>query len=164
MTPQQIVIGLCVYAVALAAIVYFTRPTGRRFAGAVAGGAAAAGLGFVAIVPLGEALGRWHVPLDPSPLYMGLLFLATAVSTVPIYLLTWRIARRFGWRGLAVTFAAVAVIGPPREFAVEAKYPEWITYAPGVATVLAISVAYVGGIAAGHIVMRLVAGPARGAT
>jgi hypothetical protein len=61
-----------------------------------------------------------------------------------------------------VAFAVPAVLGPPREFAVEAKYPEWITYAPGVATVLAISAAYVVGFAAGHGVMRLVAGPARG--
>lgn len=48
------------------------------------------------------------------------------------------------------------------EFAVEHKFPEWITYAPGIATVLAISAAYVGGLAAGHGVMRLVAGPANG--
>lgn len=67
---------------------------------------------------------------------MALLYLATAVSTVPIFLVTWRIARRFGWRGLAVTFAVAAVGGPPREFAVEAKFPEWITYASGVATVM----------------------------
>jgi hypothetical protein len=42
MTLQQIILGLCVYSVALAAIVYFTRPTGRRFAGAFVGAAAVA--------------------------------------------------------------------------------------------------------------------------
>src|SRR5262245_28342309 len=93
---------------------------------------------------------------------MALLVLATTVSTVPIFLVTWRIARRFGWRGPAVIFAAAAVIGPPREFAVEARFLEWITYTPGVATVLAIAAVYVGGFAAGHGVMRLLAGPARG--
>jgi hypothetical protein len=46
LTFQQITVGTVVYAVALAAIVYFTRPTWRRFAGAFAGGAAGAGLGF----------------------------------------------------------------------------------------------------------------------
>jgi hypothetical protein len=162
MTLQQIILGLCMYSVALAAVVYFTRPTGRRFAGAVAGGAAAAGLAFMAVIPLGEAQRWWRVPLDPSPGYMAVLYLATAVSTAPIFLVTWRIARRFGWSGLAVTFAVAAVLGPPRELAVEAKFPEWITYAPGVATILAISAAYVGAFAAGHGVMRLVAGPARG--
>jgi hypothetical protein len=61
-----------------------------------------------------------------------------------------------------VTLAVAAVGGPPREFAVGAKFPAWITYAPGIATVLALSAAYVGGFAAGHGVMRLVAGPAKG--
>ncbi len=93
---------------------------------------------------------------------MTLLYLGTTVSTIPIFLVTWRIARRFGWRGLAVTLAVAAVGGPPREFAVEAKFPQWITYAPGIATVLALSAAYVGLFAAGHGVMRLVAGPAKG--
>ena len=93
---------------------------------------------------------------------MTLIFLGSTVSTVPIFLVTWRIARRFGWRGLAVTFAVAAVGGPPREFAVEAKFPEWITYTPGIATVLALGAAYVGRFAGGHGVMRLVAGPAKG--
>jgi hypothetical protein len=92
---------------------------------------------------------------------MTLLVVGTVVSTAPIFLVTWRIARRFGWRGRVVTFA-VAALGPLLELAVEAKYPEWVTFAPGVATVVAISVAYVGAFAAGHGVMRLVAGPARG--
>jgi hypothetical protein len=64
--------------------------------------------------------------------------------------LTWRITRRFGWRGLALTLAVAAVGGPPREFAVEARFPEWVTYAPGIATVLALSAAYVGLFAAGQ--------------
>jgi hypothetical protein len=58
MTLQQIIPGLCVYSITLAAVVYFTRPTGRRFAGAFAGGATAAGLAFVAIIPVGEWQGR----------------------------------------------------------------------------------------------------------
>jgi hypothetical protein len=162
MTTQQLIVGTVVYAVALAAVVYFTRPTGRRFAGALAGAAVVVGLGLRALIPLGEARGWWRVPLDPSPSYMMLLFLGSTVSTVPIFLVTWRIARRFGWRGLAVTLAVAAVGGPPREFAVEAKFPEWITYTPGIATVLALSAAYVGLFAVGHGVMRLVAGTAKG--
>jgi hypothetical protein len=115
-----------------------------------------------ALIPLGEAQGWWPVPLDPSPAYMGLLYLATAVSTVPIFLVTWRIARRFGGCGLAVALAVAVVLGPPREFAVEARYPEWITYPPGIATVLAVSAVYAGGLALGRGVMRLVAGSPKG--
>ncbi|HEV3164296.1 MAG TPA: hypothetical protein VGZ22_09725 [Isosphaeraceae bacterium] len=162
MTTQQIIVGTVVYSVALAAVVYFTRPTGRRFAGALGGAMVVVGLGLWALIPLGEARGWWRVPLDPSPSSMALLYLGSTVSTIPIFLVTWRIARRFGWRGLAATFAVAAVGGPPREFAVEARFPEWITYAPGIATVLALSAAYAGGLAAGHGVMRLVAGPAQG--
>jgi hypothetical protein len=161
MTLQQIIVGTVLYSVALAAIVYFTRPTWRRFAGAFAAGVGCAGLGLWAIIPVGEAQEWWHVPLDPSPVYMAPLFLGTAVSTVPIFLVTWRIARRFGGRGLAITFAVAAVLGPLREFAVEAKFPEWITYNKNVSTVLALAALYAGGFAAGHGVMRLVAGPAR---
>jgi hypothetical protein len=156
------IVGTIVYSVALAVIVYFTRPTGRRFVGAVAGAAAVAGLGLWAIVPFGEAQGWWRVPLDRSPGFMALFCFVTTVSTVPIFLVTWRIARRFGRRGLAVTFAVAAVLGPPRDFAVEAQFPEWITFAPGIATVLAVSAAYVIGFAAGHAVMWLVAGASRG--
>jgi hypothetical protein len=161
MTIQQILVGTVIYAVALAVIVYFTRPTWRRFAGAFVGAVAIVGPGLWGLVPFGEAMGWWRVPLDPSPAYRPLLFVGATVSTVPIFLVTWRIGRRFGWRGLAVTFA-VAALGPLREFAVEATFPAWITFARGVATVLAISAGYVGAFAAGHGVMRLVAGPARG--
>jgi len=103
MTTRQIIVGTVAYSVALAVVVYFTRPTGRRFAGALAGAAVVGGLGLWALIPLGEARGWWRVPLDPSPSYMTLLYLGTTVSTVPVFLVTWRIARRFGWRGLAVT-------------------------------------------------------------
>jgi hypothetical protein len=56
----------------------------------------------------------------------------------------------------------MAVGGPPRQFAVEARLPEWITSTPGIATVPALGAAYVGLFAAGHGVPRLVVGPAKG--
>jgi hypothetical protein len=160
-TTQQLVVGTVVYSVALATVVFFTRPTGRRFAGALAGAAVIAGMGLWVLIPLGEERGWWCVPLDPSPSYMTLLYLGTTVSTVPIFLVTWRISRRFGWRRLGVTLAVAEVGGPPREFAVGAKFPEWVTYAPGIATILALSAGYVGG-RGGARGDRLVAGPAKG--
>jgi hypothetical protein len=99
LTTQELIVGAVVYSVALATVVSFTRPTVRRFAGALAGAAIVAGLALWVLIPLGEARGWWRVPLDPSPSYMALLYLATAVCTIPIFLATWRIARRFGWRG-----------------------------------------------------------------
>ena len=77
---------------------FFARPSGRRFAGALAGAAVVAGLGPWVLIPLGEVRGWWRVPLDPSPSYLTLLYLRTIVYTVPVGLVTWRIACRFGWR------------------------------------------------------------------
>jgi hypothetical protein len=162
MTTQQLIAATLVYSVALAAVVYFTRPTGQRFAGALAGAVVVDGLGLWALIPFGEVQDWWIVRLNPSPSYRALFYLGTTVSTVPIFLVTWRIARRFGWRGLAVTFAVVAVSGPPREIAVASMAPELVTVTPGIAMVLALSVGYVGAFAVGHGVMRLVAGPAKG--
>jgi hypothetical protein len=45
MTTQQIIVGAVIYSVALAAIVYVTRPTGRRLVGALVGSAVIDGLG-----------------------------------------------------------------------------------------------------------------------
>jgi hypothetical protein len=67
MTTQQLIVGAVVYSVALAAVVSFTRPTGRRFAGAQAGAAVGGGLALWVLIPLGAARGWWRVPLDPSP-------------------------------------------------------------------------------------------------
>ena len=149
----------CLYLVALAAVIYFTRATLRRVAGALAGGAA---VGFWALgaIALGEAQGWWRVPFASTPYFLPLLYLGFAISCAPIYLVTWRVARRFGWRGLAVFLGAVAVVGPPRDYLYAATFPEWMVFAPGVAPILADSATYVGIVVVGHAVMRLVAGPA----
>ena len=127
--------------------------------GGLAGGAAAGLFGMGAIV-LGNELLVWHVPISWTPAFLSLFYAAFAVSASPIYLVTWRLARRFGWRGLAVFIGVVAVIGPPRDYMYAAAFPEWMVFAPGIAPVLADAAAYIGIVAIGHAVMRLVAGPA----
>jgi hypothetical protein len=77
------------------------------------------------------------------------------------FLITWRIARRFGSRGLTVAMIVAAVIGPPRDYWYMRRFPEWGTYMWGVPTILAVSASYVLLGIVGHGVMRLVAGPAR---
>jgi hypothetical protein len=162
MTTQQIIAMTCAYSVALAAAIYFTRATSRRVMGALAGGAAVGCMGLGAIT-LGEALGLWRVPLPSTPGLLALFYLGFVISCSPFYLITWRVAVRFGWRGLAVCLIVAAVIGPPRDYLIAAKYPEWMVFAPGVAPVFADAATYVGMVALGHAVMRLVAGPARAA-
>jgi hypothetical protein len=80
------------------------------------------------------------------------------IAGTPIFLITWRLARRFGWRGLAVFLGTLTLFGPFRDYWWMAKFPAWGTYAPG----LAIAATYFATVVSGHAVMRLVAGPARG--
>ena len=161
MTTRQLIFVTCAYMVALVFVIYFTRATLRRVVGALAGGAAIGFLGMGAIV-LGNTLGVWRVPIFWTPYFLSLFYLGLSISVTPIYLVTWRVARRFGWRGLAVCLVIVAIIGPPRDYLYAAKYPEWMVFAPGIAPILADAATYVGIVAIGHAVMRLVAGPARG--
>ena len=128
--------------------------------GALAGGAA---LGVVAlgIIALCVEAGWWRFAITWEPYYLTLLWIDFALGAY-FYLITWRIARRFGWRGLAVVVIVAAVIGPPRDYWYMQRFPEWGSYAPGVAPILAISATYVILVVVGHGVMRLVAGPARG--
>jgi hypothetical protein len=143
------------------------------------GGAALGEVG-LAVVALDEHLGWWRFPIPWEPHFLALLGI-NALLCGFVFLITWRIARRFGGRGLAVVAVVVAVIGFIREYGYIARFPEWGAYAPGVAPLLAISpvyvlVAYAPGVApllaisaayvllgvVGHGAMRLVAGPARG--
>jgi hypothetical protein len=161
MTTLQIIVVTCAYAVALGVAVYFTRATPRRVVGALAGGAAAGCLGLGAII-VGEAIGVWRDFLPSTHRVWVLFYLGLAISLSPIYLITWRVARRFGLRGLAVCLIVAGVVGPPRDYLYVAMYPEWGAFARGVAPVLADAATYVSLVALGHAVMRLVSGPARG--
>jgi hypothetical protein len=160
MTTLELIIVTCAYLVELIAVVYFTRPIWRRVAGAFAGAAAAGVFGFGAIM-LGNALSWWRVPIFWTAVFLPLFYLAFVVSAAPVYLVTWRVARRFGWRGLAVFTVSVTIIGPPRDYLFAAVFPKWMVFAPGLAPVLADALAYFGIVVIGHAVMRLIAGPSR---
>lgn len=159
MTTQQLHLFNAFYLVVLIVVAILTRATARRIAGALAGGAAIGPVG-LGIVALGERAGWWHMAMAWEPYFLALMLLDFALSGF-VFLITWRIARRYGRRGLAVTLAVLAVIGPPRDYAYMRQFPEWGRYAPGIAPVLAISAAYVILILVGHGTMRLAAGPAR---
>jgi Kef-type K+ transport system membrane component KefB len=161
MTTQQIIVMSCAYAVALTAVIYFTRAPLRRVVGALAGGAVAGCWGLAAIIA-GEALGVWRDFLPTAHGLWVLFYLGLAISLSPIYLITWRVERRFGWRGVVGCLIVAGVVGPPRDYLYVAIYPGWGAFAPGVAPVLADATTYVGIVAQGHVVMRLVSGSARG--
>jgi hypothetical protein len=160
MTAQLLHLSNGLYLAVLVVVVVLTRATARRIAGALAGMAAMYPVGLV-IVALGEHVGWWRFAIPWEPNFLTALWINSALCSF-VFLITWRIARRFGGRGLAVVAVVAAVIGPIRDYAFIARFPEWGAYAPGVAPVLAISAAYVLAGVVGHGVMRLVAGPARG--
>lgn len=159
MTTLQLYLFNGLYLILLVVVAVLTHATARRIRGALAGGFAVgvAGLGIIA---LGEKAGWWHQVIAWRPYFLALLVVNFALCAF-VFLITWRIARRFGGRGLALAAIFAAVIGPPRDYWYMARFPEWGTYTWGVATVLAISAAYVLLGILGHGVMRLVAGPAR---
>jgi len=158
MTTNQLYLFNGLYLIILIVVAVLTRATGRRIAGALAGGAV---IGVVAlgISALGEDVRWWHMAITWEPYFLTLLWIDFVLCAF-FYLVTWRIARRFGWRGLAVVVVVFAVLGPMRDYHYMTTFPEWGAYAPGVAPVLAISATYVLLVVVGHGVMRLVAGPA----
>lgn len=159
MTIQQLYLFDGLYLVVLVVVAVLTRATARRIAGALVGGVvfAVAALGIIA---LGEKVGWWHQPITWEPYFLILLLTGLSMCAF-VFLITWRIVRRFGWRGLAVVLAVLAVVGPIRDYWYMSRFPEWGSYGRGVPTVLAVSVSYVLLVALGHGVMRLVSGPAR---
>ena len=158
MTDLLVVTG--VYFAVLILVVYLTRAGRRRVVGALAGGLAAAVVGLVATT-LAELNDWWSVPVIQAASDRAVILAAgLTISMMPVYLVTWRVARRFGIRGLTVCVGLAAIVGPPRDYAFAAQFPNWMVFSPGVAPIIAVAVTYVLWIALGHGVMRLVAGPA----
>lgn len=158
MTEQQLYIFDCLYLFLTASAAVFTRAPWRRIVGALAGATVCgpAGLGIIAFA---ERVGWWHFAIKRAPHILMLLWVGVIFCAF-VFLLTWRIARRFGGRGLAVLLVVIAVLGPFRDSWYMARFPEWGSYAPGIAPLLAISGAYVLLGILGHGTMRIVAGPA----
>ena len=157
-TTQQLYLFSCLYLVVLAVVTFLTRPTTRRIVGAMAG-AGVAGVAGPGIVAIGESAGWWHFVLTWEPYFLTLLSVAMTLCGF-VFLLTWRLARRFGGRGLAMVVFAAAVLGPVRDYAYMSRFPEWGSYASGISPMFAISAAYVIIGIVGHGTMRLIAGPA----
>ena len=160
MTTSQLILMASLYLAAFVGVAYFTRANGRRIAGALGGGVVI-GVVLLLAIALGETQGWWRVPKTGSSHFQLLLWLVGSISCSPVYLITWRVARRFGGRGLAVFALAAALIGPPRDYLAAAVFPDWIALSPGIAPVLAIATIYALLVVVGHAVMRIVAGPAQ---
>ncbi len=161
MTIQQLHLFNGAYLVVLAAVAVLTRATWWRLGGALAGGVAF-GLFALGGILLGEWAGWWHFTITWAPYYLTLFLVDFALPVAVILLATWRVERRFSWRGLAVVVAAMVAVGPPRDYWYMMRFPEWGAYGPGVAPFLAVAALYASLVPLGQSVMRLVAGPGQG--
>lgn len=158
MTTQQLHLFNCLYLVISAVIAVVTRATPRRIAGALTGSATC---GTLAVFTLASGISDpwWHIVMRNDFYFLTLLWIDFALCAY-VFLLTWRIARRFGSVGLVVVLLISAVIGPVRDYGYLAVFQKWGTYAPGLTPVLGISGAYVFLLILGHGTMRWIAGPA----
>jgi len=163
MTTQQpiLIAATCVYLVALATSVYFTRATARRAAGALIGGVAVGVVG-VGIEVSAHTLGWWRYPSVETPYGPPLIYPTLVLQFAAIALVGWRVTRRFGWRGQVVFLGALAIIGTLRDYHWAARSPELIVFAPGIGTALVDAACWAGLAGLAQYVMRWVAGPARG--
>jgi len=113
MTTQQLHLFNGLGLVILVVVAVLTRATARRILGAV-GGATAFGIVGLGILALGENVDWWHMAITWKPYFLSLLLLDFALCAF-IYLLTWRVARRVGGRGLATVAVVATLVGPARD-------------------------------------------------
>jgi hypothetical protein len=161
LTTTLLIAASCIDSTLLVAAIYFTRATGRRVVGALAGGLAVAAVG-VGIETLAHNLGWWGYPgidapaYGPPPMYPLIVVMFGLLS-----LIGWRISRRFGWRGQVVFLTVLAIVGTFRDYVVAERLLKVIAFRPGPGMVLCDAALWAGLTAFAQAVMRLVAGPAQ---
>ena len=107
---QILILASCVYLSMLAATIYFTRATTRRVLGALAGGVAVAVVG-AGVEAFAHAQGWWRYTADDTPYGPVALYPALVMIFAFLAMIGWVVTRRFGWRGVAVFLAVLAVAG-----------------------------------------------------
>jgi eukaryotic-like serine/threonine-protein kinase len=152
----SVFIGLVGFGVAA----YFTRAVFLRAMGSLAGGAVLTAVWMIKL-RIDFAMGwlQSAIPETPDPLTRfspAVLFFGGVV-----FLLSWRITRRFGWAG-----QVVMLIGAPIYFAVRDRiwyqhFLRMMIATPGIGPLLGDAALFAVGLVLGHAVMRLIAGPAR---
>ncbi|MBZ5626477.1 MAG: serine/threonine protein kinase [Acidobacteriia bacterium] len=162
----QLVLWACLGPAACGGTVFFTRARLRRVAGALAGGMLF-GATWIFKLRLDYSMGWWRTRFaetpDPFSLFSPtLMFLGIAVLGALVFLVSWRVARRFGWAGLAIFIAFVSAAFTFRDRMYWDRFMHMMTVSWGVQPLLADTALFVLGLTLGHAVMRIVSGPAKG--
>jgi len=144
---------------------FFTRATWQRLLGAIAGGIPF-GLAWLLRFRIGYSMGWWRsaFPDTPDPITLFstplILFLLTLFGAA-LLLVSWRIARRFGWLGCVAYILLMASIFATRDRFYWDYLMRVMVATPGVRPILADAAFLLSGLVLGHVTMRLVSGPAR---
>lgn len=163
-TPDQIIIyGTAAAVVLLTIIIYFTRATRSRIAGALVGGIAT-GLMVILVDTIASSLGLWYYPgsttgYGPLGYYIpGALFYGSGMA-----LIGWRINRRFGINGLFIFVILFGFYGVIRDYVGTAltQSSNILVLGSGMVPVIADILAYMAGLTIALIVMWIIAGPAK---
>ena len=145
-------------------VAYLTRAMFRRAMGCLAAGTVFA-LVWMIKLRIDYAMGWWRsaFPDTPEPLMLfsvpiALLTLAFGIGVV--FLILWRVNRRFGWAGQTAMLLAV-----PIDFAIRDRiwwqhFMRMMVVTPGMGPLLADAALLAAGLLLGQAVMRLIAGPA----
>jgi heme/copper-type cytochrome/quinol oxidase subunit 4 len=141
----------------LVGVAYVSRAQTLRAASSIVGGAIFSV--FVTVVPI--SLGwRQFVPLEHSTQALWLLYAIGIPFGAILALAGWRIARRFGWRGLAAFVTVVSIGGPIRE-RLYLSAAHLVIVVPGMVPWIANTLSWACALLLSHSIMRLVAGRAR---
>jgi hypothetical protein len=135
---------------------YVSRAQTLRAASSIVGGAIFSV--FVIVIPISMGWRRF-VPLEHSAQALWLLYAIGIPFGAILALASWRIARRFGWRGLAA-FVIVASIGGPIRERLYLSAAHLMVVAPGAVPKIAYTLSWASALLLSHAIMRLMAGPA----
>ena len=145
-------IGLALFV----GVAYVTRAQALRIANSGVGGALFSVL--VIVLPISMHWRRF-VALEHPTQALLLLYTMGVLLGATFALIGWRIARRFGWRGLAAFVTVVSILFPIRE-RLYLSAAHLIIVVPGFRPWVANTLAYTCGLLLSHGVMHLMAGPA----
>jgi hypothetical protein len=135
---------------------YVSRAQPLRAASSIVGGAIFSV--FVIAVPISMGWRRF-VPLEHSTQAFWMLYTMGIPFGAILALASWRIARRFGWRGLAA-FVIVASIGGPIRERLYLSTAHLMVVVPGAVPWIAYTVSWACALLLSHSIMRLMAGRA----
>jgi serine/threonine protein kinase len=139
---------------------YLTRAVFLRAMGSLAGGAVLM-VAWMFKLRIDYAMGWWRSAFPETPDPLMLFSLPVLFVGAVLFLASWRVSRRFGWAG-QVVMLLIAPIGLAVRDRIWWEYlMRMMVSTPGIRPLLADAALLGVGLALGHAVMRLIAGPAR---